>query len=176
MQNAAPQCIGEGQNSDHLEFVRAFSIHLLPWKICARWLFLKEKATRLRGFCKYQNRKCRSWLFAAGAPEGAYAQVAEESGHYGGDQEALVLRPGEITGMGAPQVLGEVEGEESEEKSGDFKPENSAHAAEGAEETAHAASGDAAEAARLGAVSAHLGRRPGSFHGYSAGGLGSALR
>jgi hypothetical protein len=23
--------------------LRAFSIHMLPWKICARWLFLKEK-------------------------------------------------------------------------------------------------------------------------------------
>jgi len=36
---------------------RAFSIHMLTLHQCARWLFLKEKATPLLGFCKEQNRK-----------------------------------------------------------------------------------------------------------------------
>ena len=87
-----------------------------------------------------------------------------------------MLRPGEITGMRAPQVLGEVESEEPEEKPGDFKPENSTDPAEGAKETAHAASGDTAEVARLGVVSIHFGRWSWSLHGYPACRLVSVLR
>jgi hypothetical protein len=33
---------------------------MLPSQLCARWLFLEEKATRLPAFCKEQNRKCCS--------------------------------------------------------------------------------------------------------------------
>jgi hypothetical protein len=37
--------------------LRALSIHILTLRPYARWLFLEEKATRLPGFCKEQNRK-----------------------------------------------------------------------------------------------------------------------
>lgn len=39
---------------------RAVSIHALPLTVRARWLFLEEKAARLRSFSKEQNRKCYS--------------------------------------------------------------------------------------------------------------------
>src|ERR1700691_884672 len=56
---------------------RAFSIHMLTFGDRARWLFLPpqrrrpvagdlghEKATRLSGFCKEQNRKCCKGIIA----------------------------------------------------------------------------------------------------------------
>ena len=52
-----------------------------------------------------------------------------------------MLRAGCVAGVGAPDVLGEEEGEQAEEESGDFEPEDAANPAEGAEEASQAPAG-----------------------------------
>ena len=93
------------------------------------------------------------------APEGRKGEVKEDQGHAGGDEKFRVVGALGVIHAGNPGEAGEDYDKKEEEDAGNFKPENSADAAEGLKEAANTA----AEAAR-------------SPAGYFAGGAGCGLR
>jgi hypothetical protein len=76
---------------------------------------------------------------AAGAPERADSQVKKNRDHAGRDPEGSVIAGVPVGDCGSPERRGENDRRKQKEDPGDFEPEDSAHAAEGAQKAADAA-------------------------------------
>jgi hypothetical protein len=98
--------------------------------------------------------KTRAGSLLSRAPEGTDAQVKEDNHDSGGNQKSSVVGAAKPTGANAPKRRGKNQHRQQEEDARDFKPQDAANAAEGAQKAANSACKSSAGPARSSARSA----------------------
>jgi len=101
-------------------------------------------ASHGRKCARLQSRQCGNAsgeaLPAPRPPKRADAQVEKDRHDRGGHQERVVIGSAQVAGPDAPERRRKDDDGEKEEDARDFKPHNTANAAKGTQEAAHAAS------------------------------------